>query len=72
MALLALALALPAATTTTVPRLRAVLMAFCIVVPQAPLPPSDRLITRAGLGLAGTPVTVPPEAHTMPSAMSEL
>ena len=68
----ALALLLPAATTTTVPRLRAELMAFCDVVSHAPPPPSDMLITRAGLALAGMPETVPPEAQMMPSAMSEV
>ena len=66
----ALALLLPAATTTTVPRPRAPLMAACVVLSQLPPPPSDMLITRAGFGLAGRPLTVPPEAQVMPSAMS--
>jgi hypothetical protein len=69
---LASTLSLPAATTTTAPRERALLIAFCVVLSQAPVPPSDRLSTRALLALAGTPVTVPPEAQTMASAMSEV
>ena len=63
---MALSLSLPAATTITVPLARAVLMAFCVVVSQAPEPPSDMLITLAGLALAGKPETLPPEAQMMP------
>src|SRR5262245_66393658 len=61
--LAALAFELPAATTTTVLRLCATLIAFCDVKSQAPLPPSDRLITRAGVGLTGSPGTEPPGPH---------
>src|SRR5262245_36463843 len=68
----ALALLLPAATTTEVPRERAELIAFCVVVSQAPPPPSDMLMILAGLALAGTPDTVPPDAQMMASAMSEV
>ena len=39
---------------------------------QLPVLPSERLITRAGLAFAGTPETLPPEAQTMASAMSEV
>ena len=35
-------------------------------------PPSERFSTWAGCRFAGTPETVPPDAHVMPSAMSEL
>src|SRR4051812_16603291 len=58
---LASALLLPAATTTTVPRERAPLIAVCMLVSHVPLPPRLKLRTRAGLGLAGTPGTAPPE-----------
>src|SRR5688572_33289839 len=68
----ALALLLPAATITEAPRVRAELIAFCVVLSQPPSPPSEMLITFAGLALAGTPDTVPPEVHTMASAMSEV
>ena len=68
----ALAAELPAATTTTAPRAMAPLTAACVVVSQAPPPPSDRLITRAGVALAGAPATVPPEAQVIASAMSEV
>src|SRR5512138_1266398 len=47
-------------------------MAFCIVVPHGPPPPSERFATRAGFGFAGTPETVPPDAHTSPSAISDV
>ena len=57
---------------TDAPRERAELMAFCVVVSQAPLPPSEMLSTLAGLAFAGTPETVPPEVQTMASAMSEV
>ena len=70
--LLALMFSLPAATMTTVPRERALLIAVWVVVPQAPPPPSDMLITRAGLALAGTPLTVPPDDQMIASAMSEV
>ena len=66
------ALLLPAATTTTVPRVRASLMAVWLAVPHPPLPPSDILITRLGVGFSGTPGTVPPEAQVMPATMSEV
>ena len=36
-----------------------------------PEPPRDMLMTSAGFGLAGTPATVPPAAHTTASAMSD-
>ena len=68
----ALALLLPAATTTDAPRERAELIAFCVVVPQDPPPPSEMLITLAGLAFAGTPATAPPDAQTIASAMSEV
>jgi hypothetical protein len=48
------------------------LIAFCVVVPQLPPPPSEMLSTLAGLAFAGTPETVPPEVQTMASAMSEV
>lgn len=64
-------LLLPAATTTLVPRDTALAIALLKVVEQVPMPPSDRLITLAGVGLAGTPDTVPPEAHTIASAISD-
>src|SRR5687767_1719679 len=67
---LALAFELPAATTTIVPRDRAPSMAFCIEMPQEPEPPRLRLMTSAGVWLAGTPLTLPPEAQTTASAMS--
>ncbi len=66
-----LAALLPAATTTVVPRETAPLIALCIVDEQVPPPPSDMLMTSAALGLAGTPLTVPPEAQMMASAMSD-
>jgi hypothetical protein len=66
------ALLLPAATTTTAPLARAELMAFCVVISHAPVPPSDTLITLAGLALTGTPVMVLPAAHAIESATSEL
>ena len=47
---------------TDAPRERAELMAFCVVVSQAPLPPSEMLSTLAGLAFAGTPETVPPDS----------
>src|SRR5690606_7514123 len=68
----ALVFSLPAATTTTVPLERAVLIAACVVDEQEPPPPSDMLITSAGYGFDGTPVTEPPDAHTIASAMSEV
>ena len=72
--LAALALLLPAATTTVVPRETAPLIASWVapLVEQAPPPPRLMLITWAGFGLAGMPATVPPEAQTMASAMSEV
>ena len=63
---------LPAATITEAPRLRAVSIADCVVDPQAPPPPRLRFSTSAGLALAGTPLTDPPAAQMMPSAMSEV
>ncbi len=68
---LTLALELPAATTTVVPRLTAELMALWYVEEQLPLPPRLMLMTSAGLALDGTPLTLPPDAQTMPSAMSD-
>ena len=62
---------LPAATTTVVPRLRAPLMAACVDVRHEPAPPSDMLITVAGVALAGTPATLPPDAHSIAASMSE-
>ncbi len=70
--LAALALLLPAATTTDAPRERAELIAFCVVAPQDPPPPSEMLSTFAGLALVGTPDTVPPDTQTIASAMSEV
>jgi hypothetical protein len=69
---LALVFSLPAATMTTAPRARAVSIAACVVLSQAPVPPRDRLSTRAGVAFAGMPLTLAPEAHRMPSAMSEV
>ena len=43
------------------PRERAELIAFCVVEPQDPPPPSEMLTTFAGFALLGTPVTVPPD-----------
>ncbi|KRA14875.1 hypothetical protein ASD69_18540 [Lysobacter sp. Root604] len=65
-------LLLPAAATTMEPLATAVLTAACQVgvSEQGKSPPSERLITSAGLALAGAPATLPPEAQTMPSAMS--
>ena len=57
---------------TDAPRERAELMAFCVVLSQGPIPPSEMLSTFAGLAFAGTPDTLPPELHTMASAMSEV
>src|SRR6185503_9951301 len=68
----ALALEFPADTTTVVPRLLAELIARRYVCEHVPLPPRLRLMTLAGLALAGTPRTVPPDAQTIASAMSEL
>ncbi len=65
-------LLLPAATTTTVPAASAELIAFWLAVSQGPVPPRLRFSTRAGLGLAGTPGTDPPEAQTIASAMSDV
>jgi hypothetical protein len=62
---------LPAATTMAVPRPIAALMAVCSEVGHGELPPSDRLSTRAGVALAGTPATAPPDPHTIASVMSE-
>src|SRR5687768_10039357 len=67
----ALALLLPAATTTVTPRETAPLIALWKVELQAPLPPRLRLITTALLvPTAGTPATAPPEAQVIASAMS--
>ena len=66
-----LTLSLPAAMTSTVPRDTALLIAFWEVVPQEPLPPRLRLMTLAGVALAGTPLTLPPEAQMIASEMSE-
>src|SRR5512147_1349592 len=71
-ALEAFMFSLPAATITEAPRERAELMAFCVVVSQLPVPPSEMLITLAGLALAGTPDTEPPDTQMMASAMSEV
>ena len=63
---------LPAATTTTAPRDRASAMAEAYSAGQVlDPPPSDRFRIFAGVGLAGTPGTVPPAAQRMPSATSE-
>src|SRR3954465_1355299 len=56
----ALWFSLPAATMMLAPRERAELMAFCVVVSQAPMPPSEMLITLTGLAVAGTPLPPPP------------
>src|SRR5438270_14057221 len=69
---LASPLLLPAATMTTVPRDNAALIAFCMLVSHAPPPPKLRFRTRAGLALAGTPGTAPPEPQTIASAMSDV
>ena len=53
------------------PLLRAVLIAAWNE-PQDPLPPRLMLMTRAGLALAGTPETLPPEDQTIASTMSEV
>jgi hypothetical protein len=57
---------------TDAPRERAELMAFCVVAPHDPPPPSEMLSTLAGLAFAGTPETVPPDVHTIASAMSDV
>ena len=62
----------PADTTTTLPRDTAPSMAVWKVELQEPPPLRDRLITSAGVALAGTPDTVPPDAHVMAAAMSEV
>ena len=66
------ALLLPAATTTTVPRLIAPEIAICSAVLHEPLPPNDILITRAGVRFAGIPETLPPDAHVIPATMSDV
>ena len=63
---------LPAAATSAAPWSRAALIASCMLLLQAPGLPSDRLITLAGFGLAGTPSTATPAAQRMPSMMSEV
>jgi hypothetical protein len=68
----AFALLLPAATITDAPRDLAELIAFCVVAPHDPPPPSEMLRTFAGLAFAGTPDTAPPDVHTIASAMSEV
>src|SRR5689334_1120573 len=68
----ALWFSLPAATMTLAPRERAELMAFCVVVSQEPMPPSEMLTTLAGLAFAGTPETVPPVTQMIASAISEV
>ena len=65
-------LLLPAATPTVVPRPTAALIAFWYVAEHEPPPPSDMLMTSAGVALAGAPLTVPPDAQVIPSAMSEV
>ncbi len=70
--LAALAFELPAATTTVDLRPRALLIAACVVAEQLPSPPRLRFSTRAGWALAGTPLTVPPEAQMIASAMSDV
>src|SRR5688500_12601468 len=55
---------------TTVPRPTALLIAFWYVLSHEPPPPSDMLMTFAGVGLAGMPLTVPPDAQMIASAMS--
>src|SRR3546814_1073 len=67
-----LTLSLPAATTTTVPRPTAPLIAFCDALSQAPVPPRLMLITSAGLALVGTPLTAPPDAQVIASTISEV
>src|SRR6185369_7734836 len=61
---------LPAATTNTEPRLRAPVIAAWND-PHAPPPPSERLSTLATFALAGTPETLPPDAHVIASTMSD-
>ena len=63
---------LPAATTTVVPREIAPLIAWEYSLVHGPSPPSDMLMTFAGVGLAGTPGTLPPDAQVMAVTMSEL
>ncbi len=65
-----LAALVQAGTTTAVPRETAPLIALCIVDEQLP-PPSDMLMTSATLALAGTPLTQPPDAQRMASAISD-
>src|SRR5688572_13657004 len=62
---------LPAETTTLVPRPFAAVYAACSATLHAPPPPRLRLMTSAGVALAGTPATVPPEAHVTASMMSD-
>ncbi len=47
------------------------LIASCSAAEQLPTLPRLTLITRAGLGLAGTPDTEIPPAHSMPSTVSD-
>ncbi|CAB4587591.1 unannotated protein [freshwater metagenome] len=63
--------ALPAAAITTAPRLIAPSIASCNEAGHADSTANDRLITFAGVALAGAPSTAPPEAHVMEAAMSE-
>src|SRR5688500_5353435 len=64
-------LLLPAETTTTAPSDTATSIAAWVDGPQPPTPPSDRLMTSAGAGLFEMPLTVPPDAHPIASAMSD-
>src|SRR5688572_14769108 len=54
------------------PLLSASVTALCRIGEHSPGPARLRLITRAGLGLAGTPATARPLAQRMPSAMSDI
>ena len=62
----------PAAITTVAPNSTAVLIAAWLVLSHAPPPPKLKFNTSAGYGFVGTPVTLPPAAQIIASAMSDV
>src|SRR5687768_10959123 len=66
------ALSLPAAMITVEPAATAASIALWVESRQLPGPPSDRLITFAGLRLLGMPAIGRPAAQRMASLMSVL
>ena len=62
---------LPAAATTTAPTALTLATASRYALVQPPSPVRLKFSTRAGFGLAGTPGTIRPAAHSMPAMMSE-